>query len=149
MQGVEKMKIIENINRNNFQSFGMLLEFEGDETNFEILVKEEKPWRLAVFRVWDRGTRVLECHPDSYESFEPLKGIGILLTAKPESPEDYHAFLLDKPVCLKKGVWHQLIALTEEVQVKITENLEVGTSFYELASIIQPVLTDMALAAED
>ncbi len=92
---------------------------------------------------------MLECHPDSYESFEPLKGIGILLTAKPESPEDYHAFLLDKPVCLKKGVWHQLIALTEEVQVKITENLEVGTSFYELASIIQPVLTDMALAAED
>ena len=46
------MKIIENINRNNFQSFGTLLELEGDETNFEILVKEEvKPWRLAVFRV--------------------------------------------------------------------------------------------------
>ena len=72
-----------------------------------------------------------------------------MLTARPESPEDYHAFLLDKPVCLNKGVWHQLIALTEEVQVKITENLEVGTLFYELDSIVRPVLTDIVLSAAD
>lgn len=144
------MKIIENINRNNFKSFGSVLEFEGKEANFEIVVKEaEKPWRLAVFRVCDQSTRVLECHPDSYESFEPLKGIGILLIARPESPEDYHAFLLDKPVCLNKGVWHQLITLTEEVQVKITENLEVVTTFYELDSMVQPVLADIELTVED
>ena len=32
---------------------------------------------------------------------------------------------------LKKGIWHQVMALTPEAQVKITENLEVPSEFYE------------------
>ena len=38
--------------------------------------------------------------------------------------------MLDKPVVLKKGIWHQTLALTSEAQVKITENLEVESVFY-------------------
>ena len=68
--------------------------------------------------------------PYSKESFEPLKGISVLLVAEHEKPEDYHAFLLDKPICLKKGVWHQVLSLTAEAEVKITENLEVSSEFY-------------------
>lgn len=138
------MQIIENINKMSFENYGTILEFEGETTNFEILVKEtEKPWRLAVFRVWDHSTKVLEKHPDSYESFEPLKGIGILLVAGEDTPEEYHAFLLDKPVCLNKGIWHQLIALTEDVQVKIAENLEVSTCFYEMEAPVQPMMINL------
>ena len=73
----------------------------------------------------------MENHPFSKESFEPLKGITVLLVAEHETPEEYQAFVLDKPVCLKKGIWHQVLALTPEAQVKITENLEVASEFYE------------------
>ena len=73
----------------------------------------------------------VENHPTSKESFEPLKGITVLLVAEHENPENYRVFVLDKPVVLKKGIWHQVMALTPEAQVKITENLEVPSEFYE------------------
>lgn len=41
-----------------------------------------------------------------------------------------------KPICLEKGIWHQVLALTDEAQVKITENLEVESVFHELKKAI-------------
>lgn len=75
-------------------------------------------------------------HPTSRESFEPLHGLTVLVVATHENPEEYEAFILDKPVCLKKGIWHQVLALTEEAQVKIVENLEVQSEFYDLEKAI-------------
>lgn len=72
-------------------------------------------------------------HP---KSFEPLHGLTVLVVATHENPEEYEAFILDKPVCLKKGIWHQVLALTEEAQVKIVENLEVQSEFYDLEKAI-------------
>ena len=45
-----------------------------------------------------------------------------------ENPEDYRAFVLDKPVCLKKGIWHQVLALThlEEMSARLIRNLSMG-----------------------
>ena len=74
--------------------------------------------------------------PASRESFEPLHGLTVLVVATHENPEEYEAFILDKPVCLKKGIWHQVLALTEEAQVKIVENLEVQSEFYDLEKAI-------------
>lgn len=128
------MRPIETISRENFSPYGTILKFNDDRPDnlFEVLVTEpEKPWRLALFRVLNRECRKLECHPVSMESFEPLKGVGILLAAEPQSPDAWHAFLLDQPVCLHKGVWHAMVTLTDETVVKITENLEVDSEFYE------------------
>ena len=58
------------------------------------------------------------------------EGKRVLLVAEHETPENCHAFILDKPVVLKKGIWHQTLALTPEAQVKITENIEVESVFY-------------------
>lgn len=124
---------VESITREAFEPFGTVLEFpEGFEGNFRIVdTEEEKPWRVAVFRYSNKEIKKIENHPSSKESFEPLKGLTVLLVAEHDTPEDYRAFVLDKPVCLKKGIWHQTLSLTPEAEVKITENLDVEAVFYE------------------
>ena len=133
------MRVIQNIEAENFAPYGTILEFPGQsEEPFLILETEENAgWRLAVFRYHNREITALECHPTSKESFEPLSGITVLVVARPEEPEAYEAFVLDKPVCLGKGVWHQVLSLTKEAQVKITENLEVESVFHQLEKAIE------------
>lgn len=128
------MKPLEYVTRESFAPFGSVIEFPGEvKEQFWIVETEEKePWRIAVFRYANRSVERLECHPFSKESFEPLSGLTVLIVAEQDKPQEYHAFLLDQPVCLKKGIWHQVLSLTEEAQVKITENLEVSSEFYDL-----------------
>lgn len=128
------MRKVQSIKRETFQKYGEVLEFpEECKEAFHIVVTEEaQPWRLAVFRYDNKTIKTLECHPFSLESFEPLGGMTVLVVAEHESPEQYEAFLLDKPVCLKKGIWHQVLSVTDEAQVKIAENLEVTSQFFEL-----------------
>lgn len=129
----ENMVELESVTREAFAPYGTVLEFpEACTDNFYIVDTEaEQPWRVAVFRYSNKEIKVIENHPASKESFEPLKGLTVLLVAEHEDPEAFRAFILDKPVCLKKGVWHQVLALTPEAEVKITENLEVESEFYE------------------
>lgn len=128
------MKKIEIITEDSFRAYGKVIRFpEGDRSNFYIVDNDsDHPWRLAVYRYSNHSIKRIECHPASKESFEPLAGTTLLLAAAHGNPEDYHIFLLDRPVILDKGVWHQTLALTEEAQVKITENLEVESVFYDL-----------------
>lgn len=123
---------LESITKEAFEPFGTVLEFpEQCEEQFYIIdFEKSSPWRIAVFRYTNKEIEVIENHPTSKESFEPLKGWTVLLVAENETPEQCRAFILDKPVCLKKGVWHQVLALTSEAEVKITENLEVDSAFY-------------------
>lgn len=124
---------LESIHKENFAKYGKVLEFSEKCTEpFEIVITEEKePWRLAVFRYRNKTVKRMECHPLSLESFEPLQGLTVLIVAGHDHPEDYRAFILDKPVCLYKGIWHQVLSLTDEAQVKIAENLEVVSEFYD------------------
>ena len=132
------MKTLQSVQRETFLPYGEVLEFPaGIEETFCIITTEEKePWRLAVFRYTNKEIQRMECHPTSRESFEPLHGLTVLVVATHENPEEYEEFILDKPVCLKKGIWHQVLALTEEAQVKIVENLEVQSEFYDLEKAI-------------
>ena len=133
---------LESVTREGFAPFGTVLEFpDGCTGNFCIIdTEKEEPWRVAVFRYSNKGIKRIENHPTSKESFEPLKGITVLLVAEHDTPEDYRAFILDKPVCLKKGVWHQTLSLTPEAEVKITENLEVESVFYDYEKEIKVVV---------
>lgn len=129
------MRELKSIHKEEFQKYGKVLEFSSAHSDepFEIIVTEDKePWRLAVFRYRNKRIQRLECHPTSLESFEPLKGITVLVVAENHAPSEYEAFILDKPVCLNKGIWHQVLSLTDEAQVKIAENLEVSSEFFEL-----------------
>ena len=130
---------IESITRENFAPFGTVIEFSPDfDGIYEILeTEDEKPWILAVFRYTNKTVQRIENHPTSMETFEPLSGVTVLLVAEHETPEKYKAFVLDKPVCLKKGVWHQVLSLTPSAEVKITENKDVYSEFYDLPEEIQ------------
>lgn len=118
-----------------FAPYGRVLEFSENpaDPRFQVVATESGAgWRLAVFRVKERECDQLECHPLSMESFEPMQGTGLLIVAPCNLPMQHEVFLLDRPVCLDKGVWHQMITLSQETIVKITENLEVASEFYPL-----------------
>ena len=125
---------LQSVHKENFAKYGRALEFSADcRESFEIVITEERePWRLAVFRYRNKSVKRLECHPTSLESFETLNGLTVLIVAEHDRPAEYEAFLLDKPVCLYKGIWHQVLSVTDEAQVKIAENLEVNSEFYDL-----------------
>lgn len=126
-------KPIQNITADNFQRYGVVLDFSpGFPEVFEIIVKQpDTGWRLALLRYGAKTARTMERHPGSKESFEPLSGMFLMIVAEAETPADFEVFLLDRPVCLHAGVWHQVISLAAESQVKITENLEVDSEYYE------------------
>jgi ureidoglycolate hydrolase len=100
---------------------------------WKIIVRQPKTgWRIAFLRVRDRAICRLERHPGSYESFEPLEGRGLLFVALKKNPASIRCFFLDKPVILKKGLWHGVVALTREADIKITENSRVVCEYWPL-----------------
>lgn len=128
------MKQICYITKDNFSRYGTIIDFTGRKENpaFEVIItNEEDPWRIAMLRVEEREFAFLERHPSSLETFEPLKGMCLLFVCL-EARGDYEVFVLDRPVCLNKGVWHGIVTLTGVSKVKITENLEVETEYYDL-----------------
>ena len=136
------LKQIMNITFETFEKYGKVLDFTpGFEGKFEIVVREpDQPWRLAVLTVKNRTSAFLENHPQSMESFEPVRGTTLLLVAENHCPDDFEVFLLDKPVCLYKGIWHDVIALSDDILIRISENLDVISEFHHFAKEYTPVL---------
>ena len=139
-----KSKTIKNISVENFLKYGVVINLtpKHEDSRFKVLIQEEKNtgWRIAVYEYIRKATKVLENHPSSKESFEPLLGTTLLIVAENSKPEDFEIFLLDKPICLYEGVWHQVITLSEVSQVKITENLKVNSEFYNFKNEISPCI---------
>ncbi len=135
-------KPIVTISKESFEKFGKVIEFSPEcKEKFEVVLTEpNEPWRLAVYRYKEKGVKVMESHPTSMESFEPLTGTTLIMVAENKTPQDYEVFLLDKPICLYKGIWHQVISISDDASVKITENLDVTSEFYEFENEIRPMM---------
>lgn len=139
-KGIYHIRCIDN---ESFARYGTVIQAPGrhEDGYYQVLVEEtESPWKLAIYEFDRRSTRVLERHPSSMESFEPLRGTALLVLAPTEAPGDLEVFLLDVPVCLFKGIWHQVLSLSDHAQVKITENILVTSEFHELDQEIAPAL---------
>lgn len=128
---IKKLKV-KRISSANFRRFGWIVAYPGrvaaspSKNLFKVIVRQSQPgWRIAYLVVRDRAISRLEQHPGSCESFEPVKGKGWLYVAEKNDPGSITCFLLDKPVVLKKGVWHGIVTLSREFDVKITENSKV------------------------
>jgi ureidoglycolate hydrolase len=135
-----KMKQIKTISKDSFGKYGTIIDFTGREDNpeFEIIITHrDDPWRIAMLRVEGKEFTELEQHPCSFETFEPVEGTCLLLLSTDTEKGNYEVFLLDRPVCLDKGVWHGIVSLTDVSKVKITENLEVKTEYYSLNKPMQ------------
>jgi ureidoglycolate hydrolase len=129
---------LQTITPERFAKFGDVLDWQAEfgQEGFHIITRAEDPtgWRLAVLLVKHDAITRLERHPTSKESFEPVSGVAVLCLAPPEDPTAIEAFLLDKPVVLEKGVWHDVFALSDEALIKIAENLAVTGEFHELGA---------------
>lgn len=127
------MKNILNITNESFNKYGYVIEHDDSlDAGFQVILRENDSvgWRIAVSRVKNKGFQKLGKHPDSMESFEPVRGVALICVALADSPEEYEVFLLDKPVCLLKNIWHATASLSENAIIKITENLCVGSDAY-------------------
>jgi ureidoglycolate hydrolase len=82
-------------------------------------------WRIAYLILRKKKISRLESHPDSLETFEPVKGRAVIAIAAQKSPKNSKLFYLDRPIVLKKGVWHGLYAVSKEAHIKIFENNKV------------------------
>ena len=128
----------------NFRPYGKLIHYAGKEKKgrvrnlWRILHREEAKvgWRIAYLVLRDKSIGRLECHPDSDETLEPVAGQALLIVAPAARPQDMAYFRLDGPVIVFKGIWHGLISLTPETEIKITENLHVSSRFWPLGQRI-------------
>lgn len=127
-----------NINARDFKRFGRVIEYPGKNLKgkkknlFCVVLRENKKsgWRIAYLVVRDKKINRLEQHPESYESFEPVKGRSLLYVAVNKAAESVSRFYLDKPVILKKGIWHGVVSLDKEAQIKITEDAKVKCVYW-------------------
>jgi len=82
--------------------------------------------------VRDKKIRRLECHPESFESFEPVCGRSLLFVAWKKDVKAIECFELTRPIILKKGVWHGVVTVTPECEIKLTENSKVKCVYWPL-----------------
>lgn len=143
---VKKEMMIRNITSDSFEKYGWILDFSEDirePVHFEIICdSDSKGWRIAMYNVRQKTAFELEQHPESMESFEPFSGCGVLLVSADVFSSGIDAFLLDRPICLKKGIWHQLITLSRDCTVKIMENKTVSSNIYKLEKPISCALIE-------
>lgn len=136
------MKIYK-LTHKNIRPFGWIIDRscvrdKGRGNAFGILLKERsKGWRVAYLVMRTRAINRLEKHPDSIETFEPVKGRAMLALAADKNPGDTKLFFLDKSVALKKGIWHGVAALTKKAEMKIFENREVKTKYHHLGKYLR------------
>jgi len=125
---------IKNLTETNFKKYGIIIEPKDKNRIFDVLCKEDEPvgWRIGYLVFKPEPVKTLEAHPESMETFEPVKGVSIIILAENKRPEKIEAFLLEKPVCLKKGIWHAILAISENIEIKITENLKVESIYHKL-----------------
>jgi hypothetical protein len=132
--------MIKKINDRSFKRYGWVIGFPckgscGKKKNlFRVVLKETQKtgWRIAYLVVRDRVIDKLEQHPGSYESFEPVKGKSLLFVSSCRISDRIETFLLDRPVILRKNIWHGVVAKGFESEIKITENAQVKCVYWDL-----------------
>ena len=137
---------IQKITAENFRRYGRLIEYpkkhlKGKTRNlWRIVATEPKGfgWRIAYLIVRDKRIRRLEHHPYSLESFEPVTGKSLLYVAARQDNDSIECFVLDRPVILKKNIWHGIVTITSETEVKLTENAKVKCVYWPLGFYLNP-----------
>lgn len=114
------------------------IEDDGHGDKFDVLVRSQSSgWRIGYLILRSRILTKLEKHPNTLETFEPVKGKAVIALAPEGDPKNIKVFLLDKPIVLKKGVWHNTAAVSKKCEMKIFEDAEVQTEYYDLKTAIK------------
>lgn len=126
------------ITSKTFRPYGTVIEYpdknkKGTVRNLWRIVHRapnQNGWRTAYLVLRDRSIGRMECHPASDETFEPVRGAALFFVSQSKDINDIKCFRLDRPVVLFKGIWHGLVALGRETEIKITENLDITCRYW-------------------
>ncbi len=121
----------------SFVPFGDIIQHDGLAFASVLEQPDAKGWQLAANNVVMREHNVIHRHPDTREFFCPLSGAAVLIVAEADTPEQWQAFLLDKPVCIFANTWHVILTLSDRAVIQIAENLQVSGEEYELSEPIR------------
>ena len=127
----------------NIRPYGRIIDAgflkdNGRGDKFGVLLKERsRGWRIGYLILRKKTIKRLENHPDSLETFEPVKGRSIIALAPNKNPDKFKIFLLDRPIVLKKGVWHDVAAVSKDAEIKIFENIGVMVKYYALKRAVK------------
>lgn len=129
---------IQVIRSENFSPYGHVLPRDNaDDKRFDVKLADETAagWRIAILKINNREAEQLHCHPTSMEVFDVISGVVVLIVASEPSPERLEAFLLDKTVCVNKGVWHCTISLSDEAVIRVTENNVMSKNTFDIRKL--------------
>ncbi len=133
------------ITTGSFKRYGRVIGYRGKSSYgkkslFRIVIREPRGfgWRIAYLVVRDKAIKRLEQHLHTYESFEPVKGRSLLYLSVSKDPHKIECFLLDRPVVLYKGIWHGVVTLGRESEIKITENARVKSAYWDIGTANKP-----------
>jgi ureidoglycolate hydrolase len=130
------------LNHKSIRPFGCLIDakcvtYKSGDNGFGIVFREKSVgWRIAYLVVRKRTIARLESHPNTAETFEPVKGSALLVLAPRNRPDDYSIFLLDRPVIVKRGIWHNIASVTGPCEIKICEAIRVVEAYHALKNPI-------------
>lgn len=127
-------------NFQNFRRYGKIIGYPNKESKGRIrnlwkIIHVESAkvgWRIAYLVLRDKTIGRLERHPQSDESFEPVRGKSLIFVATKDDLSDIQCFKLDKPLMIYKNIWHGVVTLTPETEIKITENANVICEYLPL-----------------
>ncbi|MFP4466478.1 MAG: ureidoglycolate lyase [Candidatus Goldiibacteriota bacterium] len=125
---------IKQLTHENFRPYGGILEPEDKSDVFTVLCGDEnaKGWRIGYVILGPDKVKSLEAHPGSFETFEPVSGVSVILAAPEKEPEKIEAFLLDKSVLINKNIWHAVRVLSGKAEIKVVENFKVDSVYHDL-----------------
>ncbi len=126
-----------------FAPYGLVLALPIDAApGFHVVLEQPAApgWAWAVSKVPRRHIDTLGAHPDTKETFEPMGGVALIAVARPETPEAFEVFVLDRPVCVFENTWHATCALSEVAFLKTVENAQVTGVTHALASTYRRAL---------
>lgn len=111
------------LSKDSFAPYGWVLRRDANGDLFQVLHQDtaSSGWRFACLAVPPGPLKRLHYHPDSEEIFVPSGLPVYMAVALAESPDAINLFQLTEPVCVRRGVWHELLA-ADFTQVFITEN---------------------------
>lgn len=137
---ISVMALISSPNAHNFRPYGKIIHYpdpskRGTKRNLWRIVHTEPAkvgWRIAYLVLRDKTIGQLGMHPTSDETFEPISGRALLFVSKDKTLKNIKCFKLDKPIVLRKGIWHNVLSLTDETHIKICENANVTQKIWRL-----------------
>jgi ureidoglycolate hydrolase len=127
-------------NSQNFRRYGKIIGYPNQESKGRVrnlwkiihIESAKVGWRIAYLVLRDKTIGRLERHPQSDESFEPVRGKALIFVATKDDLSDLKCFKLDKPIIIYKNVWHGVVTLSPETEIKITENAKVTCEYLPL-----------------